>query len=62
MEPAVTPIAPMPSNTNFREGKWQKGQGKYSFISQKPIPAMNYIESTLNFLNKEIGKISIKGL
>lgn len=48
------PGAPQPHRAHFREGRLKQGEPKYVFPVKNPIPAMNYIESTVNFLKQKL--------
>ena len=54
---AFAPGNPEPDPNNFREGRWKKGQGKHLFVVKNPIPAMNYIEKTINWLQEKFASI-----
>jgi hypothetical protein len=57
-----SPIEAQPDPSFFRQDRWVvgggdpsvKGDGKYSFIVGKPIPPMNYIEQTMDWLNEKL--------
>lgn len=55
------PGEPAPNNVAFRKGRWKKGDsydGKsYSPIVKNPIPPMNYIEKTVNWLQNELNNL-----
>lgn len=52
------PGEPAPNGAFFRKGRFKKGEEyndeSYAPIMKKPIPAMNYIEKTVNWLQNEI--------
>ena len=48
-----------PTPDAFRDGRWIKGTGHWSFIVHNPIPPMNYIEKTIDWLRSEINKIGV---
>lgn len=49
-----------PSSKSSREGRWQKG-GSHSAIIKKPIPAMNYIQKTVDWLSRRFQQIYMRG-
>jgi hypothetical protein len=49
-----------PNDAYFREGRW-KVPGVFSALVKRPIPAMNYIEKTVNFLRRKINEIRFGG-
>jgi hypothetical protein len=51
---AFSPIRSNPDPTFFRQDRWVEGAGHWSFIVKNPIPAMNYIEKTVFWLDGEI--------
>ena len=57
------PGEPRPSASAFRQGRFyesEDGEG-YLMIPKKPIPPMNFIESTVHYLSSRIDEI-VKGL
>jgi hypothetical protein len=44
-----------PSATSFRQGRFVKGF--YSMTAKQAVPAMNYIENTLGFINTLIERL-----
>jgi len=57
-----SPGDPAPNKSEFRAGRFYPGQadgeGKtYSFIVEKPIQPIDYIEKTANWLDSEIDKL-----
>lgn len=55
-----------PSPDAFREGRWKQGDldtgvpgvgAHFSFVVNKPIPAMNYVEKTAIWLDNRIDKL-----
>lgn len=59
---AFSPGEPKPSQDFFRQGRWAEGvagytQAHYSFIVQKPIEPMNYIETTVDWLKGQIDEL-----
>lgn len=61
------PGVPQPTPTDFRQGRWKPNQlgsvgGRlYSPIVTKPIPAMNYIEKTINFIRGKLHALTLRG-
>jgi len=55
------PGEPSPNNTFFRKGRWKKGEKynneSYSPMVKKPIPALNYIEQTIFWLDNKINEL-----
>ncbi len=47
-----------PQEGSFRDGRWKKGEGSYSPIVTKPIPPMNFIETTVHWLSIALNKIT----
>jgi len=48
------PGNPKPSSSDFRTGRWQKGKGNYSPKILKPIPATNFLESTVTWFHYKV--------
>jgi len=46
-----------PSSENFRDGRWQEGGG-YSPIVTRPIPPMNYLERTSEWLKSRVSALA----
>ena len=58
------PGNPIPSSSDSRSGRWKKNNSdnrSYSPIIKNPIPPMNYIQKTVNFLRRKINDIKLKG-
>ena len=55
------PGEPAPNDSFFRAGRWKKGESyngeSYSPLITRPIPPMNYIEKTLNWLSNKINSL-----
>jgi len=57
------PGVPNPTNEDFRGGRWKKdkygslGGALYSPIVKKPIPATNFIEKTIFWLNAKFAEL-----
>ena len=49
-----TPGNAKPSKSDFRAGRWQKGTGNYAPIVKKPIPATNFLESTVTWFHYKV--------
>lgn len=47
-----------PDQAFFRNGRWQKGEGHFSFVVKNPIPAMNFVEKTVFWLSDIINKMT----
>lgn len=58
---AFVPGESKPNPASFRSGRWIPGAGNFSFISKKPIQAMNFVENTSHYLSAKIDDI-VKGL
>jgi hypothetical protein len=43
-----------PDVDSSRQGRWQVGNGKFAFVAKQPIPAMNYIEAAINWLDNRM--------
>jgi len=52
------PGNPEPNSSNFRDGRWDKGGGTYHARINRPIPAMNYIQTTEAFVRRRINKLA----
>lgn len=55
---AFSPVKEQPDQAFFRQDRWVKGKGHYSYVVKRPIPAMNYIEKTIFWLSDAIIKMS----
>lgn len=50
-----------PNDANFRKGRWKAGQGTFTAVVKRPIPAMNYIQKTVNFVRRQVNNIRLRG-
>lgn len=57
---AFNPGDPEPNAESSRQGRWKKGDGKHIFTVKNPIPPMNYIEKTVNFLKLKFASLTAK--
>lgn len=53
------PGNPIPNQASFRQGRWKAGGGNYPALVQRPIPPMNYIETTQHWFRRAIDKLFI---
>jgi len=52
-----SPGNPKPNQGSFGQGRWQTGQGNYSFRAKKGITPMHYIEKTAIWLDTHLNRI-----
>lgn len=57
---SFSPVEPQPEIAFFRQDRWVAGAGNHSFIVGNPIPAINYIEKTVDWLNSRLDSLDIK--
>ena len=57
---AFNPGDPEPNPGSSRQGRWKAGDGPHMFIVKNPIPPMNYIEKTINFLKVKFASLTSK--
>ena len=51
------PVHAKPDQSYFRQDRWKKGKGRFSFIIGRPILAINYIERTVAWFENRINEI-----
>ena len=56
------PGEPEPNPENSRQGRWKAGQGNHMFLVKNPIPPMNFIEKTINFVKEKFNSIKSKNI
>ena len=57
---SFSPVEPEPNIAFFRQDRWVAGAENKSFVIQNAIPAMNYIEKTVDWLNSRLDTLDIK--
>lgn len=57
---AFVPGEPKPSASNFRQGNWEVGSGKYTFRAKRPIEGIDYIGKAIRELDKDLKETIIK--
>ena len=51
---AFVPGNPQPNEQDFRQGQWQIGAGKYTFIPKTAIEGIDYINKSIRNLDSEL--------
>jgi hypothetical protein len=57
---SFAPNEPQPDISFFRQDRWVTGEGNHSFVVLNPIPALNYIENTVDWLNGRLEELTKK--